>query len=149
LWILWNMNNIELNWMELNGICIRIRLPLDKLFIFVPHSFILSPSLYPIDQNTVIQDISIYIWLVTLPARPGLLWILWNMNKIELHYYLTTLSLWYKLIRYIKKTPWSESESELYRPSDRRLWAKWSPNLQIEGAMWSAWRIPTAVFSVF
>jgi hypothetical protein len=24
----------------------------------------------------------------------------------------------------LKKTPWSESASELYRPSDRRLWAK-------------------------
>jgi hypothetical protein len=24
-----------------------------------------------------------------------------------------------------KKTPWSESASELYRPSDRRLSAKW------------------------
>jgi hypothetical protein len=45
------------------------------------------------------------------------------------------------------KTPWSESASELYRPSDRRLSAKWLP-LRIEGATWSAWRIPTAVFSV-
>jgi hypothetical protein len=26
-----------------------------------------------------------------------------------------------------KKTPWSESASELYRPSDRRLSAKWLP----------------------
>jgi hypothetical protein len=26
---------------------------------------------------------------------------------------------------YIKKTPWSESASELYRPSDCRLPAKW------------------------
>jgi hypothetical protein len=27
----------------------------------------------------------------------------------------------------LKKTPWSESVSELYRPSDRRLLAKWLP----------------------
>jgi hypothetical protein len=27
----------------------------------------------------------------------------------------------------IKKTPWSESANELYRPSDRRLSAKWLP----------------------
>jgi hypothetical protein len=27
-----------------------------------------------------------FIWLVTLPVRPGLLWILWNMNKIELNW---------------------------------------------------------------
>jgi hypothetical protein len=26
-----------------------------------------------------------------------------------------------------KKTPWSESASELYRPSDRRFSAKWLP----------------------
>jgi hypothetical protein len=30
-----------------------------------------------------VQD---FIWLVTLPVRPGLLWILWNMNKIELNW---------------------------------------------------------------
>jgi hypothetical protein len=27
----------------------------------------------------------------------------------------------------LKKNPWSESASELYRPSDRRLSAKWLP----------------------
>jgi hypothetical protein len=31
------------------------------------------------------------------------------------------------LLQMIKKTPWSESASELYRPSDRRLSAKWLP----------------------
>jgi hypothetical protein len=30
-------------------------------------------------------------------------------------------------ISFLKKTPWSESASELYRPSDRRLSAKWLP----------------------
>jgi hypothetical protein len=48
-----------------------------------------------------------------------------------------------------KQTPWSESASELYRPSNRRLSAKWLPTFAIKGATWSAWRIPTAVFSVF
>jgi hypothetical protein len=48
---------------------------------------------------------------------------------------------------YKKQTPWSESASELYRPSDRRLSSKWLPTfLRIEGATWSAWQIPTAVF---
>jgi hypothetical protein len=32
-----------------------------------------------------------------------------------------------------KQTQWPESESELYRPSDRRLSAKLLPNLRIEG----------------
>jgi hypothetical protein len=47
-----------------------------------------------------------------------------------------------------KQTPWSESASELYRPSaacrrsDCQL-------LRIKSATWSAWRIPTAVLSVF
>jgi hypothetical protein len=27
-----------------------------------------------------VQD---FIWLVTVPVRPGLLWILWNMNKLN------------------------------------------------------------------
>jgi hypothetical protein len=44
-----------------------------------------------------------------------------------------------------KQTPWSESASELYRPTDRSdcqlVW--------IEGATWSAWRIPPAVFLGF
>jgi hypothetical protein len=35
-------------------------------------------------------------------------------------------------------SPWPESASELYRPSDRRLSAKLVPTLQIEGATWSA-----------
>jgi hypothetical protein len=33
----------------------------------------------------------------------------------------------YALNTALKKAPWSESESELYRPSDRRLSAKWLP----------------------
>jgi hypothetical protein len=52
-------------------------------------------------------------------------------------------------VYFIKKTPWSESASELYRPSDRRLSAKLVPPSAIEGATWLAWQIPTAVFSVF
>jgi hypothetical protein len=32
-----------------------------------------------------------------------------------------------------KKTPWSESKSELYRPSDRRLSAKWLPTFADRG----------------
>jgi hypothetical protein len=44
------------------------------------------------------------------------------------------LSLWWGFIeknnksKLEKKTPWPESASELYRPSDRRLSAKLSPN---------------------
>jgi hypothetical protein len=45
-------------------------------------------------------------------------------------------------------TPWSESGSELYRLSDRSLSRSDCQLLWIEGATWSAWRIPTAVFSV-
>jgi hypothetical protein len=41
-----------------------------------------------------------------------------------------------------KLTPWSESASKLYRPSYRLLSAKLMPNLWIDGAAWSAWRIP-------
>jgi hypothetical protein len=32
-----------------------------------------------------------------------------------------------------KQTPWSESASELYRPSDRRLSAKWFPTFADRG----------------
>jgi hypothetical protein len=37
-----------------------------------------------------------------------------------------------------KKTPWSESASELYRPSDRRFSAKCCQLVRIEGATWSS-----------
>jgi hypothetical protein len=37
-----------------------------------------------------------------------------------------------------KKTPWCESTSKLYRPSDRRLSAKCCQLVRIEGATWSA-----------
>jgi hypothetical protein len=59
--------------------------------------------------------------------------------------------LWHAPVCYLikKKTPWSKSGSELHRPSDRRLSAKWLPTFADKGATWSAWRIPTAVFSVF
>jgi hypothetical protein len=41
---------------------------------------------------------------------------------------------WSKGIKKIKKTPWPQSASELYRPSDRRLSAKSVPTfLRIEG----------------
>jgi CBS-domain-containing membrane protein len=32
-----------------------------------------------------------------------------------------------------QQTPWSESASELYRPSDRRLSAKWLPTFADKG----------------
>jgi hypothetical protein len=37
------------------------------------------------------------------------------------------------LINKNKQTPWSESASELYRPSDRRLLAKWLPTFADRG----------------
>jgi hypothetical protein len=40
------------------------------------------------------------------------------------------ITIWYKKK---KKTPWSESASELYRPSDRRLSAKWLPTFADRG----------------
>jgi hypothetical protein len=48
-----------------------------------------------------------------------------------------------------KKTQWLQPESELNRPSDHSLSTKLVPTLRIEVATWSAWQIPTAVFSVF
>jgi hypothetical protein len=41
------------------------------------------------------------------------------------------------------------STLKLHRPRERRLSGKWLPTLRIEGATWSAWRIPAAVFSIF
>jgi hypothetical protein len=38
-----------------------------------------------------------------------------------------------KLVRTVKKTPWAESVSELYRPSDRRLSVKLVPSFADRG----------------
>jgi hypothetical protein len=38
-----------------------------------------------------------------------------------------------QILNPIKKNPWSESASELYRPSDRRLSAKWLPTFADRG----------------
>jgi hypothetical protein len=38
-----------------------------------------------------------------------------------------------KLSLYLKKTPWSESASELHRPSDSRLSVKWLPTFADRG----------------
>jgi hypothetical protein len=43
-----------------------------------------------------------------------------------------------KIIVKKKKTPWSESASELYRPSESRFSAKCCQLVRIEGATWSA-----------
>jgi hypothetical protein len=51
------------------------------------------------------------------------------------------------IIKQKKKTPWSESASKIYRPSDCRLSAKWCQLLRTVGGTWSAWRIPMAIFS--
>jgi hypothetical protein len=49
-----------------------------------------------------------------------------------------------------KQTPWSESASELYRPSDRRLPAKLVPTFAYRGVPRSQRGVsPTAVISVF
>jgi hypothetical protein len=51
---------------------------------------------------------------------------------------------------YQKLTPWPESASELYQPSDNRLSVKIVPTFFADrGATWSARLIPTAVFSAF
>jgi hypothetical protein len=45
-----------------------------------------------------------------------------------------------------KKTPWLESASELYRPSDRRLSAKLVPTLAIRGCRVVSATIPPQSF---
>jgi hypothetical protein len=63
-----------------------------------------------------------------------------GMNK-EIHWNVYTyiylscfsLSLSYFHANLIKQTPWSESASELYRPSDCRLSAKWLPTFADRG----------------
>jgi hypothetical protein len=45
----------------------------------------------------------------------------------------------------LKPTPWLWSASELCRPSDHRLSAKYCQLLRIEGVSWSVQRIPTVV----
>jgi hypothetical protein len=55
---------------------------------------------------------------------------------------------WYILLYFIKKTPWSESANELYRPSDSRLSAKRLPTFADRGCHVVSVTDPYDVFSV-
>jgi hypothetical protein len=48
-------------------------------------------------------------------------------------YVLSELLTWWRKKKKKKKTPWSESANEVYRPSDRRLSAKWLPTFADKG----------------
>jgi hypothetical protein len=48
-----------------------------------------------------------------------------------------------------ERTPWSEFASELYHRATAACRRSDCQLLRVEGAKWAAWRIPTAVFSVF
>jgi hypothetical protein len=51
------------------------------------------------------------------------------------HFYLKYVPLFLNIstLKKKKKTPWSESASELYRPKDHRLSAKWLPTFADKG----------------
>jgi hypothetical protein len=61
-------------------------------------------------------------------TQPHIQWVpgvMWHGREVGItHFQLVQRS---KRGSIKKKTPWSESTSELYRPSDRRLSAKWLP----------------------
>jgi hypothetical protein len=59
-------------------------------------------------------------------------------------HWLVTSVLWL----YFEGTPWPESASELYRPSERRLSTKLVLTFADRRCTWSAWRIPTTVISI-
>jgi hypothetical protein len=58
----------------------------------------------------------------------------WNASFVNCIITLsaTGISL-YQMTKKQKQTPWSESASELYRPSDRRFSAKWLPTFADKG----------------
>jgi hypothetical protein len=105
-------------------------LPWNYLFLFVPGFDAKRPFTFTVPSN----------------------WNLMAHETVSVH--RQGIKFWKKISDLthfqIKKTPWPQSASELYRPSDRRLSAKLVPTFcGLEGATWSAWRIPTAVFSDF
>jgi hypothetical protein len=63
----------------------------------------------------------------------------WGRKQIQ---FSKRRSLEPSLNQWQTKTPCLKAASELYRPSDRRLSAKLVPDLLMEGATWSMWRIP-------
>jgi hypothetical protein len=68
---------------------------------------------------------SLYGFALFLLIGTVLKWI-WFPSKMSLNFIFSHLSFLYNL-RGKKKTPWSESASELHRPSDHRLSAKLLP----------------------
>jgi hypothetical protein len=71
------------------------------------------------------------------------------IHKLPYHSLLCSLDIYSIVKRNTKKTPWSESANELYRPSDRRLSAKLVPTFADRGCHVVRVTDPTAVFSVF
>jgi hypothetical protein len=63
-------------------------------------------------------------------------------KKIPVHSPECCFPCYYHNTYKTKQTPWLESESELYQPSDRRLSAKLVPTLVDTGVAWSAQRFP-------
>jgi hypothetical protein len=57
--------------------------------------------------------------------------VIWNVPDVTMAYFYVNCM---PQVCIKKKTPWSESASELYRPSDRRLPAKWLPTFADRGS---------------
>jgi hypothetical protein len=70
-------------------------------------------------------------YITTLQVRRIIGWLLPQWSLLSLCW--ETASHYTTRIFIKKKTPWSESASELYRPSDRRLSAKWLPTFADRG----------------
>jgi hypothetical protein len=71
-------------------------------------------------------QLMLFAWFIRLAARRELYIPLWNIHIYISRSFLSYFTIFIFLMVY-KKAPWSESAGELYRPSDRRLSAKWLP----------------------
>jgi hypothetical protein len=71
-----------------------------------------------------------------------------KLHLIEVRNYGRNYNVWDKVLMQ-KEIPWTESASELYRPSDHRLSAKLVPTFADIAVSRCRGGFPTAVISVF
>jgi hypothetical protein len=67
-------------------IAIYIYIYIYPLVMYICNVYLVFKLIRLYLMTTARCEVQNFIRLVTLPLRPGLLWLLWNMNKIELNW---------------------------------------------------------------